>query len=796
MEFVWIHFSVANFLWTLFSPWKRDVTRVGARGVHPVLFLQAMLLNIFTRIIGAIVKVILIITAVILEIFITLAGAFLFLIWLIAPLALLLSLGELIFYNTQNSFVLLFFWILVFLASLFILVISLKSFRAGEKDYLSMDLATLNREGWFSRVWNRVGVSRGEMNDNLLADQKQLTEYLKNLDITWEEFGKIVSWETARQIDREKKRRFWDRENLMSDVPIGKNWSYAYTVNLDKYAYDLSERDFSEYRNAELVGKERELNELQLILTRPSQNSAILIGEAGVGRDTIIHTLAKKIRKNEIGGILGVKRILEINLKEALSDIPAEQSEGILQLLFSEAAGAGNVILVIRDIHQFLGAGEHDISSIISDYLDYPNFQIIGTTTPGDLHTYVEKKDRVMKYCDKITIEEADKDQTLNVLLFKLVPTEKESVIITYQALREIIDLSDRYISDSPYPEKALDMLEEVILHWSNNPVSQFIDKEAVDAAVSSKIKVPLGEVTKNEGEKLMNLENILHQRVVGQNTAISQIAETVRRTRIGLVQRDKPLGSFLFLGPTGVGKTESAKALAEAYFGSEERMIRIDMSEFQSPDSIDRIIGSSESGHEGYLVSRVKETPHALLLLDEIEKAYPDILNLFLQILDEGHLTDALGKKISFRNLIIIATSNAASEVIKENIQSGLGDKEIQDKVLNYVIEKGIFKTEFLNRFEGVIFFHPLNPEEIEKVTSLLLEKYAFQIKKQENIDISFEEGVAQNIAQAAYDPVFGARAINRYIQDKVEDNLAKKIIAGEIKKGGAYTVTNEDMV
>jgi ATP-dependent Clp protease ATP-binding subunit ClpC len=795
VEFIWYNFSVANFIKTLFSAWRRDVSRVNVRGLHPLIFLQTLVENIFTRIIGAIIKIIMIFIALILELFVTVLGLFVFLLWVTVPLALLFSLGEIVASIIYGASILFIFWLITFVISISIIIISLKSFRAGERDYFSMSLERLSQEKWFPRVWRRMGVSREDISASILENQEELKVYLNSLDLTMEEFSKIVEWETRCQIRLEKNRQFWSREKLLSQIPIGKNWAFAYTVHLDKYSSDLSEGDYSEYRDAELIGKEKELEELQLILTRPTQNSVMLIGEPGVGRDTIIHTLAKKIRRNQASLTLAEQRILEISLKEVLSTVSLEEGEAVLHSLFREAAMAGNVVLVLRDIHEYLGSKEGlDISSILGDYLNHPSFRIIGTTTPSDFHAYVEKKDRLMKYCDSITISEMTKDETLYVMLYKLISIEKGEVVMTYQAIREIINMADRYINNSPFPEKALDMMEEVILSWSNNPMTSLIDKATVDNAVSSKIKVPLREVTKDEGEKLMDLENILHKRVVGQDMAISQIAETVRRARVGMAQKDKPLGSFLFLGPTGVGKTESAKALAESYFGDENRMIRLDMSEYQAPDAISRIIGSND-GREGLLVSKVKENPYALLLLDEIEKAYPDILNLFLQILDEGYITDVSGKKISFRNLIIIATSNAASDVIKESIEAGLVAKEIQDKVISHVIAKGIFRAELLNRFEGVIFFHPLMPQDVLQVTELLLARHAKRIKEQENVEITFDSDLAQSIATAAFDPLFGARAINRFIQDKVDNIIARKIISGEIKKGEMYAFRSEDI-
>ncbi len=799
LEFFWYRYSIGRFAKTLFSPWKRDISRVGERGFRPILFVQALMLNIITRIIGSLVKSVVIIIGLTLESLVIILGTLLLIIWLLAPLVFVFSLGEIVFSLTKDSEVLIFFWSAALLLSLAVTAISLLSFRNKNRDYLSENLASLAKKKWFERVCNRIGKTGSEIDPGIFENEGALKVYLRTVDVTPQEFSQIVGWEALIQIEREKKRKFWLKDNLMSGMPIGRNWAYAYTVHLDNYSTDLSVADFSEYSDAELIGMENDLGELMQILLRPSQNNAILIGEVGVGKDTIVHTLAKRIRTNDIGGGLENKRILEIDIKQVIADHSASgESDQILSKLFSEAAYAGNIILVMKDMHEYVGDASgngRDISPILSEFLGVSSFQIIGLTDPAQFHSKIEKKSNIMKYCEKIMITEMSAQDAMKVMSYKLRNLEKNRVVFTYQALREIVKLSDRYISDSPYPEKALDIMEEVILHWKNIPSEQFITAQVVDSAVSAKIKVPLGEVDSDESEKLLNLEKHLHERVVGQEFAIRQIAETMRRARIGMTDSNKPIGSFLFLGPTGVGKTESSKALAQAYFGDENRMIRLDMSEYQTQESIDRLIGSVTAGKEGYLVSKVKENPYALLLLDEIEKAYPDILNLFLQVLDEGHLTDAFGKKISFRNLIIIATSNAGSEIIKEGIGNNLDAKTIQKQVIDWATKEGVFRPELLNRFEGVVFFTPLSQEDIHTVTGYLLEKYREKLRQEENIDVTFGEGVIEKVAENAYDPAFGARAIHRYIEDKIGDKIVKKIISGELQKGVNFSFEVGDM-
>lgn len=794
IEFYWKYFSVGPLFRTLFSPWRRDITKVRQRGLHPVLWIQSFIMNVFARMMGSIVKTLVIFFALFLEGFAMLFGFILLLVWILLPIALIAGLAGFFYFPAG------FLWMIIFLTSALFFIISLLSFKNSGLDYYSLSLRDLASLGWFRRVWDRMGVDPEGINLEMLEDKNLLNSFLVGIDLSENEFDEIIRWETHGQVENEKKRKFWLRENLLAKRPIGKNWTFAYTVNLDRYAADLSEYDSPLYRNEKLIGKEKDLEELKLLLSRPNQNKVILVGETGVGKDTIVRALAREIISMKAGPNFNKKRILGLDIKEIMSSAENKNNvAGTLNLLFSEAAYAGNIILFIKDIHQYLKTDpesqEEDISAILSAFLPHPDFQIIGTTTPSEFHSNIEKKTGVMKFFDKILIGEMNPEDTMKVLMHKLKPLENDRVIFTYQGLRELIKLSQRYISDSPFPEKALDVMEEVLLFWSNGNPSPIITPAVVDEAVSSKIKVPLGEISEDEGDKLMNLEKILHRRVIGQEFAIEQISQTMRRARAGMANDEKPLGSFLFLGPTGVGKTESSKALAEAYFGAEDRMIRLDMSEYQTPESIDRLMGSAATGKEGYLINKVKESPYSILLLDEVEKANPNILNLFLQVLDEGYLTDAFGKKISFRNLIIIATSNAGSEVIMELIQKEAAPSEIQQSVTEHVIKQGIFRPELLNRFEGVIFFHPLKPDDILKITELLLKKYAEELKEQKNIFVQFDPQLVKIIAEKAFDPVFGARAINRFIQDRVGDTIVKKMISGNVKKGESFTFELADL-
>ena len=510
-----------------------------------------------------------------------------------------------------------------------------------------------------------------------------------------------------------------------------------------------------------------------------------------MGKSTLIHSLAKKIRTGKAERYFKNKRILVMDMGRLISDAinKGVDVENEIRHLFTEAANAGNIILAIEHFEQYLGkeasAFHPDIAPVLGEFLAHPNFQIIATSSPKEYHQLIEKHDQILKYFETIEMREPSEEDTIEILYSDLKPYEIGRVVFTHEGFKSIIRESNRYNWSSPLPERAIDLAMDVMMYWSKKSDELFVNEETVAEFLSLKTGTPHGEVKSGERKKLLNLEKILHQQVIGQEEAIKQVAEALRRARSGISNTDKPVGSFLFLGPTGVGKTETAKALAKTYFGDEEKMIRFDMSEFQSPSSIDRLIGSSQLNQQGRLVTAVKDNPYSLILLDEIEKAYPEILDIFLQILDEGFVTDAFGEKVNFRNAMIIATSNAGAALIKEEVGKGYDAEKIKQDIIDYAISNGIFRVEFLNRFDGVIFFRPLAGDELTSVVRLMLQKLAKRLQSEKNIEVEFSDDIMGKIIEKGYNPIFGARSLNRYIEDTVEDILAKKIIAGEVRRG-----------
>ena len=328
--------------------------------------------------------------------------------------------------------------------------------------------------------------------------------------------------------------------------------------------------------------------------------------------------------------------------------------------------------------------------------------------------------------------------------------------------------------------------MEEVLVSLSQSKEEILLPKD-VSKIISEKTDIPVGQLSLQEKQTLLNLENLIHERIINQEEAVKEVSSALRRAKSEITVRKGPMGTFLFLGPTGVGKTETAKALAAIYFGDEERIIRLDLSEYQNPQDLKRLIGSVDE--QSFFVSQVRETPFALVLLDEIEKAHPNILNLFLRILDEGFMTDGFNRKISFTNTIIIATSNAGYQVILESLAKKLEMPKIKARLLNNIFEQGIFRPEFINRFDAVVVFKSLSKENLLGIADLLMKKLKKNLMEK-GVDLVITDALKEKIVELGYDPIFGAREMRRVIQDKVENLLAPALLSGKLKRGNKVEI------
>ena len=658
---------------------------------------------------------------------------------------------------------------------------------------------------------NHSIVELGDFFIAVIENEPVLKEIFILSGIKEEDFKNLVWILEKIKEDENERKKFWKYENLMKKGTLAKNWIAAYTLKLDEYSIDITEKVKNE--PVEFISHKKEREVMERVLARLNVNNVLIVGESGAGRRSIVYGFAQESLSGKSLKEINYKRVVQLDMPRLLAEIQdKEQLEATLTEILDEAVFAGNIILVIDDFHNYIGQTEKpgviDISGIILPYLQLPHFQIIAITNYEGLHKNIEKNSSILNFFEKIELKEISEEETL-LILETLIPflENKYKIFISYPALREIISLSSKYLPSLPFPEKAIDLLESVCVYVNTLKEERMVLPKHVAQIITEKTEIPVGEIQKNEKEILLNLENLIHQRVVNQEEAVKDISNALRRSRSQITIKKGPMGAFLFLGPTGVGKTETAKALAEFYFGSEERMIRVDMSEFQQRQDIYRLIGSEEE--PGILAKQVRETPFSLVLLDELEKAHSDILNLFLQVFDEGYFTDAWGRKIDFKNTIIIATSNAGYEIIlevlKEITQTGpfliegpVGESDevwnvVKKRVLDFIFEKAIFKPELINRFDSVVIFRPLTKKNLLDIVGLNLKKLKENLSEK-GIEFIITDELKEKIIDLGYNPVFGAREIKRVIQDNVENVLAEALLKNEIKRGDIVKINPED--
>jgi len=632
-----------------------------------------------------------------------------------------------------------------------------------------------------------------DIRDFLIAgaeENENFKEILASFEMTSEDVDRVAVWENYIENEIRRKKQFWRLENLLKKRGVGKRWSAGYTVNLDRYSVEINEIMRKKDLSTNLLGHQKEIYAIERILSRSGENNVLLVGESGSGRSTIAYGFAKKVMEGRSFSNLNDKRILELNMQAVLSGInnPGDILER-LRIIFSEAINAGNIILIIDEIHNYLGVdkgpGAVDITSILLPYLNSSSFQIIGLTTFDGFHKHVESNASVKNLFVKVEINPPTEEQVIFILEDMLVGFEERyNLAISYKILRNIVKLTDRYIQDKPFPQKAIDILTEVLIYAKQKKV-KVVPPEYVNRIISERVEIPIGAIQEDEKKKLLELEQRIHQRVVDQEEGIKVISQAMRRARVGIKNKKRPIGSFLFLGPTGVGKTETSKALAEAYFGSDTRMIRFDMSEYQEISTINRLIGFAEKNEPGLLAKAVLDNPFSVILLDEVEKAHPNILNLFLQVLDEGFLTDAFGKKISFSESIIIGTSNAGAELIRQCIKQGRDLQTFKDDLIDYLMKEGIFRAELLNRFDAVVVFKPLIHEHLIKIAIMMMNDLAKRLLDGTGVRLVITPDLIEKIVKLGYKPEFGARPMRRVIQDEIESRVAKIILEQDLKRG-----------
>jgi len=550
----------------------------------------------------------------------------------------------------------------------------------------------------------------------------------------------------------------------------------------------------------EVIDRQIEFSQLIRILTRQEKNNSILVGETGVGKSSIVNLLALNLIKGDIPFQLKNAKLLEFNLANFMSTIVSRNIEDMIELLKDEIKALDNAIIFIKNF-DFLVQNvnlEYTIFiNTIKSLLNSQNIRFIISTTSSSYKNLTSYDNSFLKYFEVIKINEPASDVILSIIKKASERlSEFHKITINNDVISVCIMLSKRYIQDKFLPTKAIDLLDEccskVVLENRKE-----LSVEDIKSVISEKTGIPIEKLTVSEQKKLIDLENILNEKIIGQKEAVHIVSEVVRRSRAGLKDPQKPIGSFLFLGPSGVGKTFLAQNLTKIVYDNDNAMIRLDMSEFSESHTVQRLIGSPPGyvGYEegGQLTNPIWEKPYSLILLDEIEKAHPKVFDIFLQVLDEGRLTDGQGRTVDFKNTILIATSNIASEEILYKYTdsnkgiTGFEREQFLEKEILPILKQH-FRTEFINRFDEIIIFNPLGIEELKLIAKLQIEKIKERLSDKK-IEIIVSDQKVSQLIQSSYKPAFGARPLIRTLQDQIENVLAKKIISGEIKEGETVT-------
>ena len=633
------------------------------------------------------------------------------------------------------------------------------------------------------------------------------------------------------------------------------------TPTLDKYSRDMTME--ARLGNMDpVVGREKEIQRVMQILSRRMKNNPCLVGEPGVGKTAVVEGIAYMIVHDSVPDTVKGKRLLSLDISGMLAGSKYRgEFEDRIKKVIQEVRSSGNVILFVDELHTLVGAGDAegaiDASNILKPSLSRGEIQMIGATTRAEYRKYIEKDAALERRFQPVNVEEPTREEAVEILKgLRPCYEQHHGVEISDEAIEASVDLSIRYITDRFLPDKAIDLMDEACSRRRLGFTTQqsLVDKNAAESAtldsdletalisgnieeaahirqrqaelskktirsktsgkhkmivgesdiadvVSVWTKIPVSRLTEKESRRLERLESELHKRVIGQDEAVTAVAKAIKRSRVGLKDPKRPIGSFLFLGPTGVGKTELSKALAETVFGTEDALIRVDMSEYMEKHSVSKLIGSPPGyvGFEegGQLSEKVRTNPYSVILFDEIEKAHSDVFNILLQVLDDGHITDSQGRKVDFKNTIIIMTSNTGAQGIIDPKQLGFvtstdAAKEHEDMKKNVMDElKRTFKPEFLNRIDDIIVFHALQEKDVREIAALMLRELKNRVQVQMDIELKFTDHLKKYIFEKGYDKKYGARPLKRAIQTYVEDELAEAILRGDVHKGELVTVS-----
>lgn len=624
-------------------------------------------------------------------------------------------------------------------------------------------------------------LSAGTVATATILSSPQLMQHLTTRNMRPEDVLEVYDW-LSRLLEYQKSPRPYFGG-------IGRDWAFGFTPNLEQFSTNVSQHVQFGGKHFHFLARSQSIDAM---ITGLNQSGGVaIVGNAGIGKTSAVYALAERLLSNDSSsGSIKDHQIVSLNASTILSE--AKQGlEKLMLTLFGEALRSGNMIVFLDEAQLFFqeGVGSFDLSKILLPILQNRRLKIICAFTSTDWQRLKTANASITGSITPIMLPEPSKEETLKIVEDTALGIEfRSKSVVSYEAIREAYRLSEEYVQEMSFPGKTISVLEQA----SSHPVGNVITAQSVQQAIEGTLGVKVGGVKADEADVLLNLEDHIHQRMVNQSRAVTVVANALRRSRAGVSNTKRPIGSFLFLGPTGVGKTELAKSLAATYFEDEKNMIRLDMSEYQQLEDVNRLLSDGQESES--LILAIRKQPFSVVLLDEIEKAHSGILNLLLQLLDEGQITDVNGQPALFKNAIFIVTSNAGANDIIARINQNQSLDDFERPLLDKLINDGVFRPELVNRFDETVLFRPLTMDELGQVALLMLAEVNRNLASQ-NVSVELTEDALSSLVRQGYDPQFGSRPMRRVIQRTVENAVAQKILSGKASPGTSILLDLSDV-
>lgn len=638
---------------------------------------------------------------------------------------------------------------------------------------------------------NRTEVDEAVVTAALIETTSALRDALPHVGLEFEDVGRVLRW-------------YWHIESLQQAAKtwkptggVGRDWDFGFTPLLSRFGHNVSETvSYTGLVSRELKSHIEVQNHCMGIMSKQGRRNIALVGQLGSGKTKLVYSLAERLMhpNADVPASLQYAQVYELEAATFISKARGRgELEDLVQHLFYEALHAKNVIIFLDDAHLFFeqGNGSVDLLNVLMPFLDGGALRIVLALDEQRWTQISQRNPSLAQYLNRVMLRSTDEGETMEVLENQAIIYERRNgVIMTYQALQAAMRLSERYVADQAAPGRALRVLESAV-HFAD---AGLVTNSSVEKAVEQMrgVKVSIAN-TDQERDTLLHLEDLIHQRMINQTAAVKSVAGALRRARAGVRNQNRPIGTFLFLGPTGVGKTELAKSVAAVYFGDESNLVRLDLNEYSQAKDVSRLIADASTDAHS-LTAHLARQPFSVVLLDEIEKAHPSVLDTLLQVLDEGILRDVNNREVSFRDAIIIATSNAGADRIREHIDRGEQLDGFEQQFTDELISKGVFKPEFLNRFDEIALFRPLTKPELLQVVSLILEGVNRTLASQK-VQIVVDDGAKNVLVDVGYDPRLGARPMRRIVQRTVENIVAEQLLRQQAVPGATIQLTKDQI-